>query len=157
MQIYRPVSILKSLSKVYEKCLFNQMVTQFDDVLSNYQYGFRKGFSSQLCLIVLVEKWKKIGDKGGSFAAIAIDLPNAFNSLISKLHAYGFDMDSLKLIYTCVYCMCGRKHRVKINDKYSSWENILFGVPQGAILGLLVFNIFIRDLFLFINDIDFAS
>ena len=65
-----------------------------------------------------------------------------------KLHVYGFD---LALIYTY---LGGRKQRVKINDKYSSWEEILFGVPQGSIIGLLLLNIFIWDLFLFTNYID---
>ena len=45
---------------MYEKCLFNEMATQLDDILSKYQCGFRKGFSSQQCLIVLFAKWKKI-------------------------------------------------------------------------------------------------
>ena len=81
------------------------MATHFDNLVSKYQCEFRKWFSSQHWLIVLVEKWKKIRDKGGIFAAILTDLSKAFNCLlhdllIAKLHAYGFDMASLKLIYT---------------------------------------------------------
>ena len=59
IQNYRPLSILSNLSKVYEKCQFNEMVTHFDDILSKYQCGFRKGFSTQQFLIVLVENWEK--------------------------------------------------------------------------------------------------
>ena len=59
VQNYRPVSILINLSKAYEKCLFNEIATDFDDLVSKYQCGFRKGFSSQQSLILLVEKWKK--------------------------------------------------------------------------------------------------
>ena len=59
VQNYRPVSILSNLSKVYEKCLFNEMTTHFDDILIKYRRGFRKGFSSQQCLTVLVKKWQE--------------------------------------------------------------------------------------------------
>ena len=95
---YYPMSILINLSKVYGKCLFNEMVIHFDDILSKYQCGFRKGFSSQQCLIVL----QKFKHKGGSFAAIAIDLLKAFGCflhglLIAKLFCLNV---SLKPIYT---------------------------------------------------------
>ena len=101
----------------------------------------------------------KYRDKGGSFKAVLTDLSKTFDCLlhdllIAKLHAYGFDMASLKLIYTY---LCGRKQRLKINDKCSLWEEILFRVPQRPILGPLLFNIFICDLFLFTNNIDIAS
>lgn len=150
IQNYRPLSILSNLSKVYEKCQFNEMVTHFDDILPKYQCGFRKGFSTQHFLIVLVENWKKkIGTKGCSLVAILADLLNFFDCLlhdllISKLHAHGLDMASLKLIY--IY-LCGGKQRVKINDKHSSWEEILFGLPQGFILEPSLFNIFYTSFF----------
>ena len=56
---YRPVRILSNLSKMYEKYMFNEIAEYFD-ILSKYQCGFRKGISSQHCLLVLIEKWKKI-------------------------------------------------------------------------------------------------
>ena len=67
IQNYRPLSILSNFSKVYEKCQFNEMVTHFDDILSKYQCGFRKGFSTQQFLIVLVENWKKNRNKRMQF------------------------------------------------------------------------------------------
>ena len=62
---YRPLSISSNLSEVCEKCLLNEMATHFDNILSKYQWGLKKGFSSQQCLIVLLKKWGKIRDKGG--------------------------------------------------------------------------------------------
>ena len=95
----------------------------------------QKKSSSQQCLTVLVEKFKnKTKERQrGSFRAILTDFSKAFDCflhglLTAKLHGYGFDMASLKLIYTYPG---GRKKRVGINNKYSSWEEILFGVPQG--------------------------
>ena len=110
-------------------------------------------------MISLIEKWKKSVDNGGAFGALLTDLSKAFDCLphellIAKLDAYGFDKISAKLIHSY---LSNRKQRVKINNKYSSWSKILFGVSQGSILGPLFFNIFICNMFYFFQDFDIAN
>ena len=83
------------------------------------------------------------------------DLSKAFDCLshdllIAKLHAYGIKKGSLNLLFSNLK---NRKQRVRLNNTYSEWIDILFGVPQGSILGPLLFNIFLCDLFFFLRDI----
>ena len=151
--------ILSNMSKIYERCLYDQIEVFFDSILSKYQCRFRRGYNAQHCLITLIEKWKKSVDNGGAFGALFTDLSKAFDCLshellIAKLDAYGFDKNALKLVNSY---LTYRKQRVKINDKYSSWSEILFGVPQGSILGPLLFNVFICDMFYFLEDFDIAN
>ena len=70
------------------------------------------------------------------------------------MNAYGFERDSLRLIYSY---LVGRKQRVKIGNEYSTWQEILFAVPQGSILGALLFNIHMCDLFFVAESVDIVS
>ena len=82
---YRPVSILPSLSMIYQWCLYGQMYKYFNHILSKCQCGFRKGFRIQYCLLVMTEKWRKYLDKGGISGAILTDLSKAFNCISHDL------------------------------------------------------------------------
>ena len=155
----QPVSLLPSISKVFERCMNKQISEYFETVFSKFQCGFRKGYSTQDCLLAMVENCKKALDQGNEYGTLLTDLSKAFDCLlhdliVAKSYAYGFSTESLKLINSY---FTERKQRVKINDQFSSWLDIAVGVPQGSILGPLLFNIFLCDMFLFCNDIDFAS
>ena len=98
-------------------------------------------------------------DSGKAFGALLADLRKGFDCLplellLTKLNAYEFIVSALRLI--CSY-LFNRKQRTKINAIYSSWEDILFGVPQGSILGPLILNIFMCDLFIIFEETDFAG
>ena len=101
---YRPVSVLPVVSKILERpILHKQMSLHVDRFLTPYLCGYRKRFSIQQALILLLEKWKAILDKKGYAGAILMDLSKAFDTLnhdllIAKLYAYGFSEESLKLI-----------------------------------------------------------
>ena len=115
------MSILSNISKIYERCLYSQISKFFEENLSDYQCGFRKGFNAQHCLVVMIEKWRKSLDKGESFGALLTDLSKVFDCLphdllVAKLHAYGFDIQSIRLIHSY---LTGRKQRVKIDHFYS--------------------------------------
>ena len=123
---YRPVSILPDISKMYEKLIYNQLYDYFDDILSPSQCGFRKGHSTQHCLLVMLEKFKESVDKGNEFGALLTDLSKAFDCidhklLIAKLCWYGVSSSSLNLI---VSYFSNRTQRVKIKTSYSDRSNI---------------------------------
>ena len=102
----------------------------------------------------MLEKWKNSMDNKRFSGAILTDLSKAFDCLdhdllIAKLNAYGFDYNALKLT--------NRYQRVNVNSNYSSWTEIITGVPQGSILGPLIFNIYLRDLFIYFECSNIAN
>ena len=102
---------------------------------------------------------EKIMDYGGVLGALLTDSSKAFDCIphdffITKLEAYGFQTDALNLVFNY---FSNRKQRVKTNETFSCWKDTEYDVPQGSILGALLFNIHLCDLFYFLEDLDIAS
>ena len=156
---YRPVGSLPNLSKIYEKLMYQQLHEHFNSILSPKQCGFRKGYSAQRCLMIMLEKVKESRDKGEEFGAFFTDLSKAFDSidhnlLTTKLSWYGVTHMSIKLIFSY---LSNRIQCVRINNSYSRKSEIKYGVPQGLVLGSILFNIDLIDLFFECGDDNISS
>ena len=101
---YRPVSILPVVSKIFERLMQKQMKNHIEKYLSPFLCGYRKGFNAQYALVAMIEKWKESSEEKGIPGAILRDLSKAFDTinhelLIAKLAAYGFNKQSLTILW----------------------------------------------------------
>ena len=107
----------------------------------------------------MFEKWKRAVDNNHAFGALLTDLLKAFNCLchevlIAKLHSYRLSLTSPRLLTSY---LSNRKQRIKVESVFSKWQNIETVVPQGSILGRLLFNIFVCELFVILDNAYFPS
>ena len=149
------ISTLTTFIKLFESIHFAQMNSCMQNEFSKYHTGFGKIINMQSCLLRLIEYWKVIQNNGSKVGVIIMDSSKAFNSLnhellLTKLKAYGSDNN---LVIFMKNYLTNRLQRCKINTSFSVWEKVLVGVLQRSVLGALLFNIILNDIFFITSEV----
>ena len=154
---YRLVSIWNCFSKICEKLLYEHLLPFVNRSISDLMPARRSGYSTNHVFNSTFENWRHALDNNLFTDVILMDLSKVFDCishdlLITKLHAYGLDFNTVTFLHNYLK---HRKQSGKINNIFSFFRTLHSSVPRGSILGPILFNIFINDLFLYTNKIWF--
>ena len=146
---YRPISVTPSCAIIFERLLLNQMMEFIDKhkTINKEQFGFQKKKSATNSVLELVETISANLDQSKETVAIFLDLAKAFNSIshnifLKKFEMYGFSQEAKELLFSF---LANQRQKVNLNGIFSNCEDLNHGVPQGTVLGPLIFLLCVND------------